>query len=198
MCKKACQTLINAAVLKAFAMLAERMGGDEAPFMGLVWYIKVIRSCYHAVFSTELTHIERAELALHVVFSIEFWKISLLENGRDNLTRNCITKQTNQHIVMSCNSIVITQCAHRDYLPNNPYHPDLDGEDCCESHFSNTTFSNHLRQADTGQFLDSQNTLNNYKFARTESGAAAVMDQGRARQNRILNDNCPSVAAVVG
>ena len=191
MCKKACQTLINAAVLRSFDKLAETMGGDEAPFMGLVWYIKVIRSFYHAVFSTELTHIERAELALYVVFSVEFWKISIRENGRDNLTRNFITKQTNEHLVMACNTIVITQCAHRDYLPDNPYYPDLDGEDCCESHFSDTAFQNHLRQADIGQFRDSQNTLNNYKFARSESGAAATMDQGRPNSDIKIDKDDP-------
>ena len=192
MCKKAVQDLTFKRVADSFRELAKDNGGDEAPFMGLVWYIGVLRAFYHAFFSFELTHLERAELVLHAQCSFELWRLWVENHATLRLSTNFLTKQTFDHWRMACNSMILTQTSRRDCLPNCCYCPWLDGEDQNESAFSRTAFNNHTRQADVEQFRDSQNTYNNGIFSRTENASATVNDPGRSNSDIEIHRDEPA------
>ena len=145
---------VMAMVRRSGSKVIEHLGSAVQQSKGTHAICSLIRKYMLMFYSERDPYITRVESAGYVVTFLRLWRLSVRHNKDQTLGSNFITKQTYQHLVLSCHSAVNLIRTFRDYCPSQECKLNKSGSDVCERVF-----------ADCGGFGAIINHVRNYSFA---------------------------------
>ena len=108
----------------------------NATVTGTLVYLEMVWHYVEIFFSPTATLVERIKYAGYVVHFLGIWRNYLFNHPARQLKIHFITKESFQHVLISCHFAVFLICYMRDCFPDVECRLDLTGSDVCESFFS--------------------------------------------------------------
>jgi hypothetical protein len=121
---------------------------------------------------------EKVTLAAEIIHLLRLARLHVVSTPGLSLARNFFSRQTYEHVILSCHSAVLLICALRDINPELAVALEQSGSDCCETIFLIIAGFGQLaagrRDCSVGQAIEAISDANTLQLFRSDKDAPMV------------------------
>jgi hypothetical protein len=148
---------------------------------GTLAHLELVSAYIVLFFGEKATLEQRVELAGFIVHFLRLARLHVVDTPGLTLKLNFFSRQTYQHVILSCHSAVLLIRLQRDVNARLPVALSKSGSDCCETAFSQISGHGRLnarhRDASVGEAVNGLSRLNT--LARWSADREARMSYGK-------------------
>lgn len=178
------QRLLFPRVQDCLQQIEHGYNGPPQDVLGTRLYL-YIGYLYMEVFcSLSASLLDRVQYASTVIHFLQIWRRWIFKHPLFHVSKNFISREAFQDVVLSCHAAVLHIMATRDFTPQHPVNLSKIGSDCCEDYFSqNGQFVLNKHTYSFGDMLTNLSNLNRLLQIQASPNAPHIKKRHEKQEN---------------